>query len=168
MFRPRTPSTFAALCLALLFANSLPQICTAADQAIAIQWDPRQANPVEAVWLGYLMARAVYRDEHKLPLPSSGKITPSFNEESSARTAAVEIYQELKAKDKVPHDPYWEVLSLVKNKGFMDEYVWTYLYRPEWQNKEKPKNLPAFQEWSKLTLKGHRPQTYGSLAVERK
>lgn len=114
------------------------------------------------------MARAAYRDEHKQPLPSSGEIIPSFNEEISARTTAAQVYQELKAKDKGLHDSYWEILSLVKNKGFMDAYVWTYLRRSEWQSMEKPKNLSAFQEWSKLSLKGHKPQTYGSLAVERK
>jgi hypothetical protein len=157
------------LCLAFLFANSLPRIVAAADSAIAIQWDPHQTNQRSAaIWLGYLMARAVYRDEHKLPLPASGKIVPSFKEEISARTAAAQIYQELKAKDKGLHDSYWEILSLVKDKGFMDAYVWTYLRRSEWQSKEKPKSLLAFQEWSRVPLQGHKPQTYGSLAVEGK
>lgn len=114
------------------------------------------------------MARAAYRDEHKLPLPPSGEIIPSFNEEIYARTTAAQVYQELKTKDKGLHDPYWEILSLVKKKGFMDAYVWTYLHRSEWQNREKPKSLSAFQEWSSLSLKDHKPQTYGSLAVERK
>lgn len=155
--------------LCLLSAMALPAVCSAKEPGVAIQFDPNTPNKkMAAIWLGYLLARAAYRLEHKLPLPESGVILPSFPEEVDARTGAAQIYQELKEKDKRLHDTYWETLSQIKAKGFMNAYVWTYLRRPNWPKSQEPRNLAAFQNWSRSLLKNHKPVTYGSLAVERK
>jgi hypothetical protein len=158
-----------ALRLLLLSAIALPNLCLAKEPGVAIQFDPNTPNEkVAVIWLGYLMARATYRPQHKLPLPQSGTISPAFDEEVYARTAAAEIYQELKEKDKGLHDPYWEILSQIKAKGFMKAYVWTYLRRAHWPKSQQPGSLSAFQNWSHSLLKHHKAVTYGSLAVERK
>jgi hypothetical protein len=154
--------------LFLLSAISLPTFCIAKEPSVAIQFDPKVPNEkVAAIWLGYLMARATYHEEHKLPIPESGVIFPSFDEEVYARIAAAQIYQELKEKDKDLHDTYWETLSQVKTKGFMNAYVWTYLQSSNWPESQRPNNLSAFQNWSRSNLKNHKATTYGSLAVER-
>lgn len=136
---------------------------------IAIQFDPNRPNQkVATIWLGYLMARAAYHWEHKLPAPASGTIIPTFAEEAYARDAAAEIYQELKQKEKGLHDNYWETLSQIRKKGFMNAYVWTYLRRPNWPKSQQPRNLAAFQNWSSSLLKNHKAETYGALAVDPK
>jgi hypothetical protein len=151
--------------LLLLTAVLLPLRALAKEPGIAIQFDPNTPNA--AVWLGYLMARAAYRAEHKLPLPESGPIFSTFEEETEARTSAAQIYQELKEKDKGLHDGYWETLSPIKSKGFMNAYVWTYLHQASWPASQQPKNLSAFQAWSRSHLENHKAITYGGLAVEK-
>ena len=152
--------------LLLLTAILLPLRGLAKEPGFAIQFDPNTPNA--AIWLGYLMARVAYRTEHKLPMPESGVIFSTFDEEVDARTGAAQIYQELKEKDKGLHDSYWETLSQIKSKRFMNAYVWTYLRRSNWPESQRPKNLSAFQDWSRSNLKNHKATTYGSLAVERK
>lgn len=149
----------------LLTAVLLPIGGQAKEPGIAIQFDP--ATPNATIWLGYLMARAAYRAEHKLPTPESGVIFSTFDEEVGARTSAAQIYQELKEQEKGLHDGYWETLSQIKAKGFMNAYVWTYLRQERWPAEEQPKNLSAFQAWSRSHLKDHKVKTYGALAVEK-
>ena len=137
----------------------------AAERGIAIEWDPRDSEGSGAIWLGYLTARTVYRDKHNLPLPASGEIIPTFAEETAARSDAATIYQELKAKDKKLQDSYWDQMVKVVANGFMPAYVWTYLHRPSWPERDAPRNLEAFTSWRVSALKGHKPETHGRLAV---
>lgn len=144
------------------------QLGNAAEPSVAIEIDPHQTNKSSlAMWMGYLLARNYYRSTHHLPVPASGEIVPSFDEEVAARSDAVQIYQELKEKDKQLHDSYWETLSQIKAKGFINAYVWTFLRRPEWPRNQQPSNLTAFESWKKMNLKDHRPQTVGRLAVHK-
>jgi hypothetical protein len=132
-------------------------------------WDPGPPNKESAaIWRSYLLARATYHKEHNLALPKSGPIFPTFNEEVYARTSATQIYDEMKERDQKLHDPYWEILSEIKSKGFMNAYVWKYVRQPSWCPSQEPKNLPAFQIWSESHLQNHQALTYGSLAVAKK
>jgi hypothetical protein len=152
--------------LLLLTAISLPLRGLAKEPGVAIQFDPSAPNA--PVWLGYLMALAAYRDKHKLPLPESGPIISTLDEEVDARTSAAKIYQELKEKDNGLHDAYWEILSQIKSEGFISAYVWTYPRHASWPASQQPKNLSPFQAWSCSHLKNHMAITYGGLAVENK
>jgi hypothetical protein len=155
--------------LIMISALSSAHLSLAKQPDIAIQFDPNRPNEkVATIWLGYLMARAAYHSEHKLPAPASGIIIPTFAEEVYARETAAEIYQELKQKEKGLQDSYWETLSLIRTKRFMNAYVWTYLRQPGWPKSQQPKNLAAFQMWNRSLLKNHKAQTYGSLAVGAK
>jgi hypothetical protein len=155
---------YTALFLAIGLQSSM-----AAERGIAIEWDPREsAKGAGAIWLGYLIARTAYRDKHKLSLPASGEIIPTFAEEISARSDAARIYQELKAKDKKLDDPYWEQLVKVNANGFMPAYVWTYLHRSSWPEREAPRDLEVFEHWRASALKDHKAQTHGRLAVTPK
>jgi hypothetical protein len=152
----------------LLIAAALHSV-TGGQPGINIEWDPHDsAEDAAAVWLGYLVARTAYHEKHNLPMPVSGEILPTFGEEVAARTDATTIYQELKAKDKKLKDAYWEELIRVKEKGFMPEYVWTYLRRRNWHEREAPKNLAAFENWRGSALRGHKPQTHGRISASSK
>jgi hypothetical protein len=135
-----------------------------AAQNISVRFDPDKPNAKSAaIWLGYLMARVVYHDKHKLPTPAAGEIIPSLGEEVDARSAASQVYRELKAKDANLKDAYWEILSDVDRRGFMAAYVWTFLRRKQWPASERPFNLAAFETWRKQALPNHKAQTYGWL-----
>jgi hypothetical protein len=156
--------------LVLVSVIAWPAFCLAKDKDITIQVDTHlpEQNSV-TVWLSYLLARANYRDDHKLPLPASGDIIPTFQEEVYARATAAQIYQELKDENKgSPPDPYWETLLEVKKRDFLGAYVRTYLRRPSWPKGDEPNNLAAFQSWARSRLKNHTPQTHGSIVPTRK
>ena len=85
-----------AFLIALCVVVALRTALIAAESNIAVEWNPDEtANPV---WLGYLISRNLFHEKHKLPLPASGEIIPNFVEEVTARSDALQIYKELKAK----------------------------------------------------------------------
>ena len=154
------------LLAALLFCASL--LNAQAPPGVALQWDPHHPDDkTAAIWLAYLMFRCSYRLDHKVPLPQSGEIVPSFSEEVHARENAAQVYRELKAKDKNLRDGYWETVSVVAQKGFIKPYVWTHLRRPAWPPSDKPANLAAFEQWARSALANHTAVTYGSLTVQK-
>jgi hypothetical protein len=145
----------------------LPSLSFAKDKDFTVVVDSRLPDDGSTtVWLGYLLARAKYRKDHKVPLPASGDIASSFQEEVYARAFAAQMYQEWKAEHKGWSESYWETLSEIKAKGFMDAYVWTFLRSPNWPDGQRPGDLSAFQNWSRSLLKNHKPETHGSLAVQ--
>lgn len=153
---------FGVVAVLAFVLGSVPPVFGA--QAVSIRFDPDKPNTKSAaIWLGYLMARVVYHDKHKLPTPASGEIIPSLAEEVDARSSAAQIYRELKEKDSKLHDPYWEILSELDRRGFMAAYAWTFLRRPQWPNSERPANLAAFETWKRQALPKHKAQTYGWL-----
>ena len=154
--------------IAIAICICLGHLGNASEPSIAVEIDPSLDTKTMAMWLAYLLAREEYHTKHTLPLPSSGEIIPSFDEEVSARNTAVQIYTELKEKDKQLHDDYWEALVQIRAKGFMEAYVWTYLRRPEWPKEKQPANMAAFENWRNANLKNHKPQTVGRLTVQTK
>jgi hypothetical protein len=155
--------------LVLISLSIAPNFCLAKDDGFRIEIDPQLPDTGSTtVWMGYLLARAKYREDHKIPLPSSGEIVPSFQEEVYAREYGERIYQEWKGENKSWSEPYWELLSEIKTKGFLEAYVWTYLRRPNWPERDQPQNIATFQSWSNSVLKNHKVQTHGSLVLDRK
>jgi hypothetical protein len=131
----------------------------AKEPTVIVRFDPDKPNHKSAVvWLGYLISRTAFHEKHRLPIPESGEILPTFAEEVDARRSAVQIYRELKEKDRKLKDPYWETLADVERRGFMAAYVWTFLCRKEWPSKAQP-----FNNWKQHALPKHVAQTYGWL-----
>jgi hypothetical protein len=146
----------------------LPGLSLAKDKDFTVLVDSQLRDEGSiTVWLGYLLARAKYREDHKVPLPASGDILPSFQEEVYARAYAAQIYQEWKAEHKGWKDSYWETLCEIKTKGFMDAYVWIYLRQASWPKSEQPGNIAAFQTWGRSLLENHRAETHGALVMNR-
>lgn len=138
--------------------------CDAAQPKIVIRVDPNTPKKTFPLWLAYLGARMAFHEKHQSPIPQTGDITPSFEEELSARLTAVGFYRTFKADDSKMKDPYWESLARVEEKGFLPDYVWTFHHQPKWPAKDMPSDLAPFQKWKNENLKNHQPRTYGSLA----
>ena len=154
--------------LTLISIICLPGLGFGDPPGVAVNWDPHHPNDKSAaIWMAYLLFRCEYRLDHKTPLPPSGEIIPSLDEEAYARQSTVQTYRELKAKDNDLHDDYWETLSQVEEKGFIRPYVWVFLHRPNWLGNEQPSNLSAFENWRRSALKNHNAQTIGSLSVRK-
>jgi len=149
----------------LLVAITWTSDSFAVRPAIAIEWNPNEKP--SPVWLGYLISRTVFREKQKLPAPASGEVIPTFAEEVTARSDALQIYQELRATNGTPREAYWEDFSRVAARKFVRAYVWTYFRRASWAQSEKPADLVAFQRWSTLALKNHRGETHGRIVANR-
>jgi hypothetical protein len=153
-----TARAFSSVLTLFLFAT----VCFAKDASVIYELNPSLSETAMPAWLFYLGARETYRKEHHLSLPRSGEIVPSFDEEVTARTMALQMYVVLGSRD-----PYWETLTQVSAKAFLPAYVWTFHHRPEWPDKDRPKNLGAFEKWARSALKNHKPQTGGRLVVKK-
>ena len=132
---------------------------------VAIHWNTnRTQNEADPIWLGYLMARAVYVQDHKAEYSGEiGVVKAHFSEEVSARTKAATMYDEL---GRNGHIHYFDDLLKVKKAGYMKEYVWVYLRQPAWTPDEEPKNLSAFSSWAQKNIPDHQIETGGSISIE--
>ena len=162
----RKQSFFFALTFAVVLNG-----CVASQPRpkVTVNWDSRagQSKEQSAVWLGYLLDRAIYVKEHGNEYADAkGVLIPHFTEEVDARSKAARIYEELSAKDKELHDDYFEDLVKVEEAGFMQEYVWTYLRQSTWAESERPSKLVAFSSWKEANLPNHRAVTYGSISMQ--
>jgi len=82
-----TPRFATIACLLLLVAAANAARASDADVSVAIEWNPAQDLPENALWLAYLTARAAYIDENKTAYdPKRSVTTPLFAEELVART----------------------------------------------------------------------------------
>lgn len=157
--RPRL-ALLSIVCVSAVYAGTPP--------GVVVHYDPHRPNDKSAIiWLAYLLARVSYREEHKIALPTSTEIVPSFDEEVYARKTAARTYCELKVNDKTLHDSYWEAVSKVESKGYIKSYVWIYFHRNSWSENERPDNVVAFENWRRSALKNHRAVTFGSLSVQK-
>jgi hypothetical protein len=92
-----------------------PELVCAAGAApldVAVNFQPDGTKGENAAWLGYVLARAHFVDDHhSLYEQKPGPITPTFTEELTARTDAVKIYREMLAKDSTLDVPYHHPLT---------------------------------------------------------
>ncbi len=150
-------------------AAALAVVTAASKNEIRIEIDTSKAHSQSevTVWTAYFLERTAFRSKHNVPVPARGEVTPSFEEETFARSETLKIYDELKAQDRNFHDSYWEAVSGVKKAGFMRAYVWTYLRRSDWPDTERPSDLTQFARWKESHLKNHRPPMMGRLVVDK-
>lgn len=157
----------AALALGLACASSAAPGESDGKIAVSIVWNPAAKSPEDALWLGYLLARSVYVNEHIADYELKiGHITPSFEEESTARAEAGRMYLEMKAKDATLESPYFSDLARVQGASFVREYVWTYLRQPAWATLPDDLRIPEFEAWAKTSLVAHQPVTKGELRFD--
>jgi hypothetical protein len=152
-----------------LLILALPKIILAAPPpanalGVTMNVQPTGRTREDAVWLGYLLARARFIGDHRdLYEQKIGMITPLFSEEVEARATAVRIYHELQQENAEPRVAYFDDLDLAESSSFMREYVWTYLRQPTWENGPTDLKLAAFDAWRNVHLAGHEAITRGSV-----
>jgi tetratricopeptide (TPR) repeat protein len=95
-------------------------------------------------------------------------VTPSFQEELAARTAALDVYRELKGKNTQPDNAYFDDLGMVADNSFLAEYVWTYLHQPQWGAPPENLRLVAFMLWRAEHLTQHLVVTKGAIRFDGK
>jgi hypothetical protein len=135
---------------------------------ITVDWDDAMSGKESGLWIGYLFARMDFIGRNggrytRVP----GVVIPIFDEEVFARSEAAKVYRNLKKQNKAMESRYFNELEMVDNAGFMPEYVWQYLKRPEWA--AIPNNLRAaeFERWSKKNLgEHHTPETRGRVVFK--
>ena len=122
--------------------------------------------PSLTVWMSYLIARLAYVMKHRSEYPAGGHgpLVPTFQEEIAGRTAAANVYQQMRAQGKNERDAYWDDVVKVSKSGFLPEYVWTYFRKPSWPESAAPKKLAQFAPWQRTNLASHRPVTHGGIA----
>jgi tetratricopeptide (TPR) repeat protein len=136
---------------------------------VEIDWHPTPGDREGALWLEYLMERAAYIDKHQAAYDwKPGVVTPSFEEEMTARTNAVKVYRELQQKDDKLNVAYFEDLVRVADNSYMGEYVWTYLHQAEWGAPLATLHLVDFMHWRAEHLAKHVVMTQGSIRFAAK
>jgi tetratricopeptide (TPR) repeat protein len=155
----------AVLLVQVVHASSAPH----AGVSVEIDWHPAPDDREGALWLAYLTGRAAYINEHEAAYDwKPGVVTPSFQEELAARTTAVQVYRELKEKDRQLGVAYFEELSTVADESFLGEYVWTYLHQAEWGSPPTKLRLVDFMHWRAEHLAKHVVITKGDIRFAEK
>lgn len=167
MTNDRQVKLMAALAVLLLSPQPLCAFAAETNKlTVAMHYDPDKDG---ALWLGYLVARSAYVDQHMSAYKQKvGVITPTFEEEVQARTQATLIFRELKQKNKEFNDPYFGDLDQISSSGFMREYVWTYLHQDSWGNAPGDLRLAEFDQWRMAHLVDHKAITRGNIAFEER
>lgn len=104
-----------------------------------------------AGWLAYGMALAAWE-----PVYLEDGSPDYFKREVSARETAAQIWKELKQNDASKSDADLDILEIISDAGFMDEYLWVYLKDDKWVN-PGTLELEKFGEWASKNLVGHIP-----------
>ncbi len=156
--------------LVLLTATSVASFANGTTRAgqmtVSVLWDDAMTNKQAAVWMGYLFARVQYVSRHAPEYPNvPGVVQARFEEEVHARSEAVEIYRDIRARKPDMATEYFDSLERVHAAGFMREYVWRYLKRPEWQRPAGDLRETEFDRWSREHLTNHQAETRGRVAL---
>jgi len=160
---------FAMIATLMLLATTGVARASDADMSVQIDWNPDQDVPENALWLAYLMSRAKYITDNKAAYEQKrGVVTPLFAEELAARTETVQVYLEHKEKDAQLKVAYFDDLARVAGQSFMGEYVWTYLYQPEWGTPPKNLRMVDFMNWRSANLAQHVVLTKGEIRLAGK
>jgi hypothetical protein len=133
---------------------------------VAIVWDPQTPAAEKQLWMTYLLTRASQAaqesSDRELPL---GERQASFEEETRARTMAVNTFRDLQARGLKVESTYFSDLERVDAAGFLREYVWRYLRRDSWITAPPGLKLTAFDEWRASYLEHHVAVTHGAIAL---
>lgn len=89
---------------------------------------------------------------------------PTFDEDYSARTNQINVWNEIKAKDPTVTSEYMTQIKAIDAAGFLCEYVWEYYRQPGWQA-PPDLSLARFDDWRKQRLPGLKAETHAHLAM---
>ena len=110
-------------------------------------------DPALQSWVRYSLMKTTCQLTLEAKIPSRAS---SYDCELSARRALVEAWGE--RTPAAAADPYLDMLALVHDAGYLDEYTAHYFGRRQWVLPPDLKTR-AFAAWRKRHLRGHQPQT---------
>lgn len=113
------------------------------------------SDPALQSWVSYSLARSACQLQIGGNNPARES---SFDCETTARRLLLDTWSERTAADAAVRDDYLDDLALVRNAGYLDEYVARYYSKRHW---ELPETLQSseFRAWQRAYLPRHKPQT---------
>ncbi len=155
----------AALGEAIARSAAAPSAGSAPQIGVEMLWDPRTPPRERPLWTAYLYTRAALVAAQSEDVPfAPGEHAASFEEELRARLIAVNLFRQLRRRDRSLESAYFADLDRVEAAGFLREYLWRYLRNPSWSEPDGLK-LAEFDAWRTTHLRQHRPVTHGRIAV---
>lgn len=110
-------------------------------------------------WFGYAVTRRQWRlRTFHQRFGAEAAYQYTFDEEVEARTNASLIWTEMGAQ-KRRTDPYFADVEVVRDAGFMREYVWACVPHSKW-TEPAGLRLSEFVRWMSLRLARHRVETW--------
>lgn len=142
------------------------QITTAAGKPkIAIDASLHKDATATVVWIAY----GVWLGLHHSNLAQEQSdglhvYVPTFDEDYSARTNQINVWNQIKAKDPTVSNAYMTQIEAINAAGFLREYVWEYYRRPGWQA-PPDLSLARFDDWRKQHLPDLEAETHAHLTM---
>ncbi|MBF0186389.1 MAG: hypothetical protein HQL50_00515 [Magnetococcales bacterium] len=101
-----------------------------------------------AVWMEHEFAALDWTAKHGT--------AENFDKALEQRIRVVERWRQMKAEEPSLSEESLDQLLAVSDKGFMREYVWTYLHRDGWRGPDNL-DLERFDAWREDALDDHDP-----------
>ena len=111
-------------------------------------------DPVLQSWVAYSLSKSTCQLEMGGDNPARNS---SYGCEYTARQHLLKVW-DAQRLEHAAADDYLDVLLLVRDAGFLDEYTVRYFGRKHWQVPAEV-DIAAFRQWQKKHLRGHRPQS---------
>ena len=112
-------------------------------------------DPVLQSWVAYSLARSTCQLEMGGDNPARNS---SYGCEYTARRHLLDAWEAQRAEHAAAADDYLDALLRVRDAGYLDEYTVRYFGRKHWLVPAEV-DVPAFRQWQKQHLRGHRPQS---------
>jgi len=122
-------------------------------------------DPALQSWVAYSLMKSACQLEIGGPNPARAS---SYGCEFTARMHLLDAWDDQRRQNPAARDAYLDTLFAVREAGFLDEYTAHYFGADHWQVPVEV-DLPAFDDWRRQQLRGHRPVTrlVGSWAYKR-
>ena len=119
-------------------------------------------NASLASWMGYAIIIADEMVKYYKKEPNGNYIVP-FEVELLARESMIELYLDLKNNQKLENSyQYVEELILIKNAGYLEEYIFFAFNPGTWKN-EKNWVETNFINWKETNIPDHKPVTLAEI-----
>ncbi len=149
-----------SIILCLIFACTTSPTKSTATPKPVIYLDANLSNVQAAGWLAYAGSLQQWDDQNN---NKNGK--ELFEREVYARETAAIVWSELKQKNSDAIEYDLDTMLKVNDAGFMREYVWYFLKKPDWTIPKELK-LEEFNKWIEQNIPNYQPTTKGTLTYK--
>jgi hypothetical protein len=157
---------FSAICLMLCLSLATaqepePRYVVLLDETLL---DDNADSAVSAAWLSYALSHVNWVKDNYVDKDPVTDYKLTFDEELLCRNNMVQVWFEIQEKTPGLKDSYLDEMLLVRNAGFLDEYVWTYHSQEGWPL-PKDLQLEEFNVWLDENLNQHQPTTLARIEI---